>query len=543
MKHTLLILVVSVMLTGLLAAPRPAQAATTITACGTITTDVILGANLRAATGDCLTIGANNITIDGNGKTITVSSNSRVASLMNRSGVTFKNLRSKAGIQIYGEAANDNRIENSTLGGVAVYMGDNTTITGNHLTSVAIQGLYNNPATRATITDNVVKSSANRLVDIVTGGDGTRLCVEGYHLIARNQLINTAKTMDPDAPITLYYRCSKSSTIADNYLRATGIAQGIRMRDEADGNTVTGNTVITNTSDRGALMLSSGNVDKGFSSNNVFSDNTFRGLQSRSLFVQAQGANNRYERNLFWSGAYEGAFVNVGPSTVFDHNTFVGTSTASKSRGITWDNHDTGSLQFTNNIVMQPSPAGYLYGFDGFTTSVYRGDYNLFWQAPSGLLFGSFGNLTGWQNSSGDDGASQLADPKIRSIRQGDLTLQATSPARGSASDGSDLGAYQFSGGYCGSNWIRSRFNPAPQISSLTPSSLSASTAMTITITGRNFRRGTKVYLGKTRLATTLVSSSSLSVTIPANRPVGTYDLIVRSRGTCVKPQSVTIVP
>lgn len=524
---------------------KSAAAATTITSCGTIRTDVILGTNLRSTNEDCITIGADNITIDGNGKTITVPSNRRAVTLTNRSNVTVKNLRSNGDLQIYGATADGNRIENSTLAGMAVYMGDDTTITGNQLGWLTVHGLYNDPAQRATITNNIIKGPANRLVDIMAGGDGTRLCVEGHHVISGNQFINTATAFNPDSPIALYYRCTKNSQITDNYIRGTGLAQGIRMRDEADGNIVTGNTVIVNQTERAALMLSSGNVDKDFPSNNLFADNTFRGQRTRSVFIQAQGANNRYERNLFWSNALEGGIITVGPNTVFDYNTFVNSSGRPsgtwRGRLITLDNHDNAALNFTNNNLIQLGPSSFIFAFDGFNQTVYSGNHNLFWQSPGGLNFTNIGGLSSWRTVTGDDAASLTTDPLVRSVRQGDLTLLATSPARGAADNGSDLGAYQFSDGYCGSNWLRPRFNPAPRILTVSPSVAPRNANTTITITGRNFRTGTRVYLGKTRLTTTVQSSSILAAVIPSTVPVGTYDLIVRARGACVRPQSITV--
>ncbi len=508
-----------------------ARAARLIAACGDIYENVTLQADLRSG-GDCLTVKADDVVIDGNGKTITVSGDGSAVNVFERAGVTIKNMKSNAGVQIYGGRANRNRIEKSNIGYVAVYMGDDTTITGNRLTGLAIQGLYDDPAQRASILDNVIEGDANRLVDIMAGGDGTVLCADGDHRIERNRMINHAAAPNPDSPITFYYRCTKHSTIRQNAITATSLAQGIRMRDEADDNLLEENTVWVHESERGALMISSGNVDKDFPSRNTFRRNTFRADDSRALFTQAMGHDNRFERNLFWSRSWEGNRINVGHDNTFISNTFVNeyANRSGERPGalLVLDGDRGDSATFTDNIFAQLGGNMFLYDFDGFDVDAYRGDGNHFWHSDGRYRFGQqTDSLAAWRNESGDDRRSTSGNPRFRNVRQGDFTLLGRSPALQPGTAGLYRGAYGRDEQRCTDQWLRSSHNPAPMITNVRPTTLGTDGG-TVRLTGRNLTAGTSAMLDGRTVRLTRRSNRTVDLRIP-RLTAGRYDIVLTS--------------
>lgn len=506
-----------------------AEAATTITNCGAVHGDVILGANLSSS-GNCLEIAVDGATINGNGKTITVSGDGHAISIFNRADTTITNVRSNGGVQIYGSTADRTTVERSTFDSVAVYMGDDTVIRNNRLGTLAVQGLYDDPAQRATITNNTIESdNANRLVDIVAGGDGTVLCAAGNHRIEHNRLINRATAMNPDSPITLYFRCTKNSIIRDNYIVATGIAQGIRMRDEADGNTITDNTVWVHASERGALMISSGNVDKDFPSGNLFKNNTFRSDDARSIWIQALGHDNRFEHNLFWSKTSEGGRINVGQRTVFTNNTFVNaftTPTAERAGTLIVLSSDAGdSITMTDNIFAQLGGNMYLFGFDSFDTGAYHGNGNHFWSSDGKYRFGQNGSLAAWRTATGDDQRSTSGNPRFRNPNRGDFTLLSNSPALRGGTVTPYRGLYSKDVKRFSDQWWRGSFNPAPFASTITPLRFNR-TQKTLTIGGRHFNAGIRATLDGRAITVIRKSSSRLELRLPS-LAAGRYDLML----------------
>lgn len=515
----------AVMTFGVLAT---AEAATTITSCGTIHDDVIIGANLSSS-GNCLEVAADGITIDGNGKTITVSGVGHAISIYNRAGTKITNVRSNAGVQIYGGPADRTTIERSTFDSIAVYMGDDTVIRHNRLGTLAVQGLYDDPAQRATITNNTIESdNANRLVDIMTGGDGTVLCAAGNHRIENNRLINRTATMNPDSPITLYFRCTKKSVIRNNYIVATGIAQGIRMRDEADSNTIADNTVWVHASERGALMISSGNDDKDFPSGNIFKNNTFRSDDARSIWIQALGHDNRFEHNLFWSKTSEGNRINVGQKTIFSNNTFINAAPAGKRAGtllvLSSDAGD--SLTMTDNIFAQIGGNMYLFGFDSFDIDAYHGNGNHFWSSTGQYRFGQSGSLAAWRTATGDDRRSTSGNPRFRNPGRGDFTLLSSSPALRGGVTTSYRGLYSKEVKRYTDQWWRGSFNPAPFASTVSPVKFSR-TQKTLIVTGRHFNAGIRATLDGRAISVVRKSSSRLELRLPTNLTAGRYDLML----------------
>ena len=110
----------------------PAQQSTqlrSIDQCGRVTESVQLSSDLSTPSGACLTVAANGVTVDGNGPRITAGQ--FAVALVDRSNVIVRNVVSNQGVQFYGGQANGNVLEDSTVGKVGVYMGDDTVIRNN----------------------------------------------------------------------------------------------------------------------------------------------------------------------------------------------------------------------------------------------------------------------------------------------------------------------------------------------------------------------------------------------------------------------------
>ena len=425
-------------LTAALWANVAAEAAVqTVTKCGDVYGSVVLGADLVGTQGNCLTVMANGVTIDGNGHRI--SAPGFAIAWIDRSDVTVENVVSSKGIQIYGANANRNVVANSTFGSVAIYMGDDNVVRDSKIGSLVVKGLYNQPPLRTVITGNTIEGPAAKLIYFSPDGDGQVLCARSDSLIENNFIHSTfdAATNTEDY-VLLYLRCGTHNTIADNTMVSHGRARGIYMRDNADDNLIQGNSVWINQGDRAAFHFSTGNIDKHAPRNNVIDHNVFRADATRSIFIQSPGfQGNIFTRNLFWSNAAQGAWIAGGTANVFDHNTFF--NGPSSGFLLVFQNVTAPGNSYTNNIL---AGSGWsLFGFSGsFDVRGYHADYNVFsWQGvqPYGQAA-----LASWRQQTGADAHSIAADPLFVDPSVGNFQLQAGSPALTTASDGGAAGAF-----------------------------------------------------------------------------------------------------
>ncbi len=160
LKNTFLLILTLLMVPGMILAQVSPGA--------TITTDLTLTADLDASSyaGTALIVGANNITIDGAGYTITVNGNNFAFDLSSRSGVTIQNVTvvgtaSQQGRGVLLGNTNTAVIQNNTFSGLydgLFAQGTNSTctITGNDMsgsgTGFSSQTYVNN--VQFTVTDN-----------------------------------------------------------------------------------------------------------------------------------------------------------------------------------------------------------------------------------------------------------------------------------------------------------------------------------------------------------------------------------------------------
>ncbi len=432
---------------------------------GQIWGNVRLAGDLSGAS-NCLIPMADNLIIDGNGKTATVTGGDAV-NITDRANVTVRNLNSNQGISILGDSADGVIIENSAFSGISVYAADDVVIRNNTINGGLIVSYWfpnNNPAERATISGNTLSGSGTRFVDIVGYGNSStvyapispgspeaeslRRCPLTQHTVTNNTVTNTIDST-ADNPITMYLRCGRGNVVSGNTIRATGEAQGLFLRDGANFNTVTNNTVWVNKAiggTRGALIVASGNegVDfKGFPSNNTFSGNVIRADAAHGLWLQAGADNNSYANNVVWSDNNDGSTLTLGQGNTFDHNTFYNGRTGGAV--VLQGSAIPGSNSFTNNIFTHGGTNS--VGQDGtINYTGYAGHHNLFFNSDGPVKFFNSMNLNNWKTASGEQTSSFESDPLLTDPANGDFSLTASSPARGAGSGGSDVGAKPYTG-------------------------------------------------------------------------------------------------
>ncbi|MEK7637302.1 MAG: right-handed parallel beta-helix repeat-containing protein [Patescibacteria group bacterium] len=414
-----------------------------------------------AGASNCLIPMADNLIIDGNGKTATVTSGDAV-NIFDRANITVRNLNSNRGIGILGDSADNVVIEYSTFSGISVYAADDAVIRNNTINGGLVVSYWfpdNNAAERATISGNTITGSGTRFIDIVGYGNSStvyapispgspeaeslRRCPLTQHTVTNNIITNTIDST-ADNPLTMYLRCGRGNVVSGNTIRATGEAQGLFLRDGANFNAITNNAVWVNKAiggTRGALAVTSGNEGadfKGYPSNNTFSGNVIRADAAHALWLQAPADNNLYANNVVWSRSGFGSQLAIGQGNTFDHNTFVtgtpGLAVRLASGSAPGDN------TITNNIFSHEGgdtlAIDGVAGYDG-----YVGNGNLlFNRSGSARFFGTM-NLNQWKTMSGEGTKSKEGDPLFVDAGNGDFSLNTASPARGAGTDGSDIGA------------------------------------------------------------------------------------------------------
>jgi hypothetical protein len=401
-------------------------------------------------------IKANDVTLNGNGNTVTVSGGLAVdvrdlpdnngAYVGNWRNVLVENIISNAEMRVFGPGINHVTFDHLTASGISVLGADDVTISNNTVGDIGIQ--VNNADNlntifaplRPVITGNTVIGSAADLVEIM--GAGLHPCPNLSAVIDHNVITNTRDGDPTSAWAAVRIRCATHSTFTNNTVRSTGTTLGLYLRDESDDGIYTNNTFTTH--DVRALHIGAGNLDKTFPSRNVFSRNSFRTDNTYAAYLLGLGSGNRFVDNTFYSkgdtllGYYGGYLGNT-----WDHNTFYADGVDTRSLGLAHDPQRLANVDsFTNNIFSYSSATA-IFGFDGWVKSQYTGDYNLFYNRAGAVSFGYYGsNLASWRTATNQsDSHSLVADPLLVNPAAGDLTLQSNSPAKGAASDGTDIGA------------------------------------------------------------------------------------------------------
>ena len=289
--------ITSILILGTLGLTEDAFAQTTISSCGILNIageTFILNQNISTS-GTCFTIEADDITLDGNGFTITGDGTGVGVELSFRTGVTVKNLtivsfdRGMRGIfgglpggniitgnTISGNSAGidfNSGVNNSIIGntvsgnasneGISLNGGENNSIIGNTVTDNSSGGITINSSDGNSITGNTVSGSTNTGIAIISSnnndvsnndlsnnvGTGIRLNTSSNNNISGNSISNSNND-----GISLFL--SNSNSISDNTVSGSG--NGIRLFSPSDNNQIFNNNFIDNISQ--ASDSGSGNV-------------------------------------------------------------------------------------------------------------------------------------------------------------------------------------------------------------------------------------------------------------------------------------------
>lgn len=234
-----------------------------------------------SANNSCFTVGADNITIDGAGHTITgdgkVGHFGVVAE--NHNGLTIKNTTFKDfdyGVHLTG--VNNSTIENDTFTtnsyGLVLHGGSHTTIRNNTATDNSVNGFYIE-STDGTITGN---TSHNNNV-------GIGLVTSEHNTVSSNNVYSN------DRGILLLG--SNNNTLTGN--TSNGNSYGIALEVGSNGNTLTGNTADNN--NVAVSLGSSGNIIDGLTINNS---------ASRAIRFFDQSSTDNTIKNATVSGTQNG---------------------------------------------------------------------------------------------------------------------------------------------------------------------------------------------------------------------------------------------
>jgi len=281
-----------------------------VCACGdTVTSDYVVPANLSCGftNASALTVGASNITIDGNGHSISVFipfSNKGIKNI-GYSNVTIKNFSNISGYQdaVYfsGVGTDHGLIKDNTIGkAIRLEVGSDYTIVQNN--TVTSAGIALTGVSNVTVTGNTASS----------GSYGIQLSSSTGNAISGN-------TTNSNTSSGIYLASSTGNTISNNTSNSNTAGSGIYLT-ASTGNTILGNTANSNTYGINLVTSSTSNTvtSNAMSSNTSYAlnmddasmDNTITGTTNttngKTIIIQNGISDQTFDGNtlggiaLFW---------------------------------------------------------------------------------------------------------------------------------------------------------------------------------------------------------------------------------------------------
>lgn len=296
----------------------------TVCSCGdTVTASTTLSGNLTC-TGDGLIVGANNITIDGNGYTLTGDNGVTDYGIKNTTGKTNVIVKNFGNITTFGQGiyflnASNTQFTNNTINsnnsrgfGIFLSSSPSSTLTSNTMSgngaNLFVEGAVDSDLNLSINTTNLVEgrpvyylySTSSQTYDgDVVGNIGMFWCISCTNVIVKNT------TLSPKNRIGVYFKSSSSSTISN--ITATSSNYGISV-DNSTTTLITSNTA--NFNGYGIYVLSS--VSSTLTSN--IADSNSHGINlTRSSSNTLSG--NTESLNMY------GIYLGVSTSTTITNGT------------------------------------------------------------------------------------------------------------------------------------------------------------------------------------------------------------------------------
>lgn len=409
-----------------------------ISACGTVTASGRLDHDLVDMDGgNCLEVEADGVIVDGRGFEITVTDGFAVASV-NHGDLEIRNVRSRTGgIQVRGCPRIS--VTHDDVESIWVYTSDDARVEDNRTGELHVEGLGADAIERAVVRRNHVESDVAKLV---TFRGREEAPVPVVDMVIEDNTFISHHEGPADEPYLATIRFGTGWTVRNNFMRATGNAIGLYIRDGIRFGTFEHNTVWVNTAfDSWAAFFWSDGVASelvGEPGQNDVHWNLFRADGGSALEVRTSSGRNRIEHNVFVS--HGSPYANriradgIEGSDEFVHNTFFGfgtdfgvnpiSATRADWRGDHW-------MIFRDNITASESGVA-LSDFDSglIEPDLIEGAGNL-WdgELPTGVL-------AGWAASAGALGEASFLDAAAMDFR-----LARGSDALGRATDGDAAGA------------------------------------------------------------------------------------------------------
>jgi hypothetical protein len=410
--------------------------------CGVVSENSRLGSDLVSTGDTCLTVAASGVEIDGDGHRISagqfaISWDTRAQP----SNVTIRNVISSAGLQIFGENADGNVVEQSTFGDVGIFMGNDNRIENSTMTRLTVMGKGTNDARHAVIRNNEIAGDNIRLVQLRTTDDPSQPCGRGDHEFTGNHILGHATSAaQPPDQILLFVLCGNHMTISGNVIESDGDhpAHGIHMRDEADENVVADNQIRIPQAIAG-IIIASGSAPRQHPRGNTFRGNLLQtGGGGPALWVQAhEAAANVFEQNVFQTNGDPAGWLD-GLQNQISHNTFYNGGVGPALR---LDDLRSPGNVFSSNVFSHSGSNTVDFAGTEPDLTAYRGDFNVFFNSSGSVSFAGR-SFAQWRSETSQDGNSIEAEPRFCAPSSGDFKLQFSSPARGAGAGGTDAGAF-----------------------------------------------------------------------------------------------------
>ncbi|MBI2548049.1 right-handed parallel beta-helix repeat-containing protein [Candidatus Woesearchaeota archaeon] len=299
-----------------------------VVGCRTIYDNSVLVGNITADRSPCITIGANDITLDCQGYTINGNSNAIGITAQNKQGFTIKNCKvsgfPEASLDFdysnnsmilnntfqnfgVGIASSGNLIKDNKVNGQSSIWGPSNTFEGNTFTLNS-----NNPALNIHADYNIIRNNV-----FTGGGDGFGI-MNSYNANYNEYVNNTITYFGEGMSLGSYVAGANYNTVANNSF--VDNIYGIEVIG-GDLNSITGNDISSRNWTEADTTYEGWGIDLGGSRNNVLWGNTIHnqnnGLDVNLNLYCYQGIQNTWDFNI--TPSCEGDCIKPDCSEVLDN--------------------------------------------------------------------------------------------------------------------------------------------------------------------------------------------------------------------------------